>query len=111
MSLKPMKPLTIRLSDEKLIARIARLAAKQNRSVTDVARELAEAAIPVALGDQDLTPAEAAKALGVHKNTLLAWLHQGKFPRAYYVNQRVLRIPYKDVAALTKATVTPTFAR
>lgn len=111
MALKPMKPLTIRLSDEKLIARIERLAAKQGRSVTDVARELVEATIPVALGDQDLTPAEAAKALGVHKNTLLSWLHQGKFPRAYYVNQRVLRIPYKDVAALTKATVTPTFAR
>lgn len=102
-----MKNLTLRINDESLIQRIERLAAKTGKDVKALASEIAAEALRRATGEKDLSPAEVAAHLHIHKNTVYAWMAAGKFPHAYYVNQRVVRIPYKDVAAIPALTVKP----
>jgi hypothetical protein len=66
-----------------------------------VRRELTNQAMRFALGlDGDMSVGEAAIHLQKHRNTIINYIHAGKFPGYYYLSARHIRIPFKEVMAL-----------
>lgn len=95
------------LRDQEIISKIIKVAeARGEKDWRGFARRTFETALKVALGiEADLTPKEVAQELKVHQNTVKRYLSSGRFPNAYWINQRKVLIPHRDVAALKARTV------
>lgn len=95
------------LRDKELIGKIAKVAeARGEKDWRKFARRTFDTALKAALGmEADMTPKEVAAELKVHQNTVKRYLSAGRFPGAYWINQRKVMIPHRDVVALKERTV------
>ena len=95
------------LRDQEVIGKIIKVAqARGEKDWRGFARRTFDTALKAALGiEVEMTPKEVAGELGVHRNTVKRYLRAGRFPHAYWINARRVRIPYRDVAALKERTV------
>lgn len=96
-----MKTFPMKLTDDQ-VAAIEKGAARQKTTPADYLQQVFEkvAKKVLTLRSEDLTPKEAAIELNVSPHTAKRYFHQGKFPNAYTLNPRVIRIPLTDIKAL-----------
>ena len=99
----PALPIETLLADEpELTARLKRLAQHEGygRNWQTYAAKIILKAVRALTGNDDLSPADVARILGLSKKTVLRDLSAGRFPNAWWKNSRVVFIPRKDVEAM-----------
>lgn len=87
----------IRLTDEQR-RKVASLAKREGITPQDWLNREAGKVARVVLGESnDMDPKMAGAELGVSRYSIIRYFNQGLFPKAYLLNQRVIRIPRADV--------------
>lgn len=60
------------------------------------------------LPDEELTTAQCAKAIGMNRRTIIAWIHAGHLPAERLPGRRgQYRVLWKDLYAVLRTPVTP----
>jgi hypothetical protein len=101
---KNMKTFQIKLTDEAQAALLQK-ASRQKIEPDTLLQSVFESVSKkmLSIRSEDLTPKEAAIELNVSPHTAKRYFHQGKFPNAYTLNSRVIRIPRTDIADLKES--------
>ena len=97
----------LQITDPALIAAAQEEAARIGRRDWRIfLKETAERGARAILGlEADLTIQEAARQLSIHYNTVQNYRRAGHFPGAYYLSNRRIMIPMREVLAMKERTV------
>jgi predicted DNA-binding transcriptional regulator AlpA len=97
----------VRMTDEQYAA-IAKMAKRDGQTTEEWFNGAAGDVIGmIANVAQELDPKTAGQVLGVSNYTIIRYFHDGKFPNAFQLTDRTIRIPRSDVEKL-KASRTVT---